>query len=67
MDTNTPYLIARRGDAASFLLFANGAVRRCSGSTEYAVLVNEKNVRVADISGEEHDTLATISKALFDF
>ena len=66
-DTNVPYLIARRGDAASFLLFANGAVRRCSGAVEFAILTNEKGVRVADISGEEHDILATISKALFDF
>ena len=64
---NLPYLIARRGDAASFLLFANGAIRGCTGSQELGILQHEKEVRVVDITGEEHDVMATISKALFDF
>lgn len=65
--TNIPYLVARRGDAASFALFGNGAVRRISGAIEYQRLVNELGVRALEVSGEEHDTLATISTDLFGF
>jgi hypothetical protein len=60
-----PYLIALRNADASFALYGNGAVRRISGAIEYQRLANELGVRVLEISGEEHDTLATISKALF--
>ena len=66
-DANVPYLIARRNDAASFLLFANGAIRRTTGATELAILEQEKGVRLVEITGEEHDVMATISKALFNF
>jgi hypothetical protein len=66
-DANLPYLIAIRNDNAGFLLFANGAIRRCTGAVELAILRDEKGVRQADISGEEHDVMATISQALFNF
>jgi hypothetical protein len=64
-EQQVPYLIALRNANASFALFGNGAVRRITGAIEYQRLANELGVRVLEISGEEHDTLATISKNLF--
>jgi hypothetical protein len=62
-----PYLIARRNDQVSFVLFGNGAIRRTTGATELVILHQEKGVRLVDITGEEHDTMATISMALFGY
>jgi hypothetical protein len=64
-EQQVPYLIALRNANASFALFGNGAVRRITGAIEYQRLANELGVRVLEISGEEHDALATISKNLF--
>jgi hypothetical protein len=64
-EQQVPYLVAYRNGNASFALYGNGAVRRISGAVEYQRLVNELGVRKLDITGEEHDTLATISKTLF--
>jgi len=64
---NLPYLVARRGEAASFALFGNGAVRRITVAIEYQRLTNELGVRVLEVSGEEHDALATMSRDLFGF
>jgi hypothetical protein len=64
---NLPFLIAKRNDDVSFVLFANGAIRRVTGSTEIVVLNQEYNVPIRDISGGEHDVMANISKALFNY
>jgi hypothetical protein len=64
---NLPFLIAKRNDDHSFVLFANGAIRRVTGSTEIVVLNQEYSVPIRDISGTEYEIMATISKNLFDF